>query len=122
MPVRTIGELAERAHQRWERYRRIHPGRSVPINDTISRLFEHAPDYLPRREHRSNRKHRPVLMNPGVFTMQKIADALGTTVGDLLGEAGYEAPRDLLTPEQRRSLKAVTLMLRDLFDLDDPTI
>jgi hypothetical protein len=121
MPVRTIGELAERAHQRWERYRRIHPGRSVPINDTISRLFEHAPDYLPMRE-RSTRKLRSPMQNPGVFTVQKMAAALGTTVGDLLEEPGYDAPRDLLTPEQRRTLKDVTLLLRDLFDLDDPTI
>lgn len=122
MIARTIPELAERVHQRWQEYRRRYPGRSVPINDTLSRIFEHAPDYLPMRERSSSRKTRPPMKNPGVFTVQKVADALGTTVGDLLGEPGYEAPRDLLTPEQRRSLKAVTLMLRDLFDLDDPTI
>ena len=62
------------------------------------------------------------LRNPGVFTLQRIADSLETTVGDLLGEPGYEAPRDLLTAEERRTLRDAVAILRRLFDLDDPAI
>jgi hypothetical protein len=54
--------------------------------------------------------------------VERIAEALETTVGDLLGEPGYKAPRDLLTAEQRHTLRDVTHMLSDVFDLEDPTL
>jgi hypothetical protein len=57
-----------------------------------------------------------------VFTLQRLAVDLETTVGDLLGERGYESPRELLSAKQRRTLRDALRILRDLFDLDDPAI
>jgi hypothetical protein len=54
--------------------------------------------------------------------MKEIARSLGTTVGDLLGERGYVAMRDVLSPAERRKLRDAVRLLRDLFDLDDPAV
>jgi hypothetical protein len=119
--ARTIYGLASRIHQRWKEYRRRYPGRSVPIDDTLSRIMRHAASYQSSRAPSLPSRRAP-LLNPGIFTVQKIADALETTVGDLLGEPGYESPRDWLTSEDRRTLRDAVRILVSLFDLDDPAI
>lgn len=119
--VRDIGTLARRVHERWMAYRRRHAGMSIPIDDTLSRLFEHVPEYRPLRDRSPARKGRPSKV-PGVFKLQQIADLLETTVGDLLGEPGYAAPRDLVSTAQRRTLREAVLILRALFDLDDEAL
>lgn len=119
--VRDITTLARRVHERWLAYRRRHPGMSIPVDDTLSRLFEHVPEYIPHRERSPQRQER-ASKSPGIFKLQKVAETLGTTVGDLLGEPGYESPRELLSLEQRRTLRRAMRMLRDLFDLDDESL
>lgn len=119
--VRDISTLAKRVHERWLAYRRRHAGMSIPVNDTLSRLFEHVPEYTPHRERSPERQDRSA-KSPGVFKLQQVADALETTVGDLLGEPGYQSPRELLSVAQRRTLRDATLILRELFDLDDESL
>ncbi|MCU1244523.1 MAG: hypothetical protein JWN02_433, partial [Acidobacteria bacterium] len=113
--------LAERVHRRWMEYRRRYPGRSVPINDTLSRILEHDPAYLPSRG-RSAQKQRPPLQNPGIFTMKEIAASLQTTVGDLLEEPGYVSIVDLVPRAERRKLRDAMELLRRLLDLDDESL
>jgi hypothetical protein len=119
--VRDIRGLAERVHRRWVEYRRRNAGMSVPITDTLSRILEHAAEYRPLRS-RAERKQRSGLRNPGIFKVKEIADALQTTVGDLLGEPGYVELRDFLSRDDRRKLRDVVALLRDLFDLDDESL
>lgn len=119
--VRDIRALAKRVHRRWLEYRRRNPGMSVPISDTLSRILEHAPDYRPLRP-RSPSRQRPALQNPGVFTLKEVANALDTTVGDLLAEPGHTSIRDLVSRADRRRLREAITLLRDLFDLDDETL
>jgi transcriptional regulator with XRE-family HTH domain len=119
--VRDIRALAKRVHERWLAYRRRHAGMSLPVDDTLSRLFEHVPHYIPHRERSPQRQNRPA-KSPGVFKLQQVAEALETTVGDLLGEPGYEAPRELLSRSQRRTLRQAVTILRELFDLDDESL
>jgi transcriptional regulator with XRE-family HTH domain len=94
---------------------------SIPVDDTLSRLFEHVPEYKPHRDRAANRQERAA-KSPGIFKLQQVADALETTVGDLLGEPGYDSPRELLSASQRRTLRDATKILRELFDLDDPSL
>lgn len=94
---------------------------SVPISDTLSRILEHDPDYRPPR-HRAPAKVRPPLRNPGVFTLKAIADALETTVGDLLGEPGHVAVRDAVSLADRRKVRDAVVVLRALLDLDDESL
>jgi hypothetical protein len=119
--VRDISALARRVHERWLAYRRRNSGMSIPVDDTLSRLFEHVPEYRPARERSAERTDR-ASKSPGVFKLQQVADMLETTVGDLLGEEGYVAPRDLLSTEDRRTLRNAIAILRDLFDLDDDAL
>jgi hypothetical protein len=119
--VRDIRALAKRVHLRWLQYRRRYPGMSVPISDTLSRILEHEPEYRPLRA-RSPLRRRPSLQNPGVFTLKEVADALETTVGDLLGEPAHTSIRDLLSRADRRKLRDAITLLRDLFDLDDEAL
>jgi hypothetical protein len=119
--VRDITALAKRVHERWLAYRRRHPDGSLPVKDTLSRLFERVPDYIPQRKRAPVRQDRAAKI-PGVFKLQQVADALETTVGDLLGEPGYESPRELLSTSQRRTLRQAVTILRELFDLDDASL
>lgn len=119
--VRDIQTLATRVYQRWVAYRRTNPGMSIPVDDTLSRLFEHVPEYRPLRERSVERQER-ASKSPGIFKLQQVADTLETTVGDLLGEPGYDSPRELLSPAQRRTLRDAAQIIRDLFDLDDPAL
>ena len=117
---REMRDLARRVFQRWQSYRVRNPGRSVPISDALSRIMAHEPDY-PRRQ-RASTNPRPPLTNPGIFTVQQIAHDLETTVGDLLGEPGYVAAHNLVTEEQRRTLRNAVRILTDVFDLRDPRL
>ncbi|HEX8253050.1 MAG TPA: S24 family peptidase [Thermoanaerobaculia bacterium] len=120
--IRDIRALAERVHQRLLAYRRRHVGQSPAVNDTLSRILEHTPDYLPPRQRAADKK-RPPMKNPGIFTVQEdVAEILGTTVGDLLAEQGYAAPRDLISASDRHKLRQVVRLLNDLFDLDDESL
>jgi hypothetical protein len=110
--------LARRVHLRILQYRRRHPRGPGVIDDTMSRILEHEPEYVPYRARRG--AGRAPLANPGIFTVQRIAETLETTVGDLLNEKGYQAPRDLLTDQQRRTLRDAVRILVDLFDLRAP--
>ena len=60
----------------------------------MSRILENDDDYTPYRERMHGKRQRPVT-NPTLKTIVKIANALDTTVGDLLGEPGYHiSPAD----------------------------
>jgi hypothetical protein len=119
--VRDIRALAKRVHLRWLQYRRRYPGMSVPISDTLSRILEHEPDYRPLRPRLPFRR-RPALQNPGVFTLKEVADALETTVGDLLAEPAHASIRDLVSRADRRKMRDAVALLRNLFDLDDEAL
>jgi hypothetical protein len=80
-----IVALAKRLNQRHEEWSRLHPGQRVPVTSAMSRILENDPDYLPYRPRAAGKRQRPVT-NPSVRTLVQIAAALGTTVGDLLGE------------------------------------
>jgi hypothetical protein len=119
--VRDISALAKRVYERWRAFGRRHAGMSIPVNDTLSRLFDHVPEYIPHRERSPDRQDRSA-KSPGIFKLQQVADLLETTVGDLLGEPAHESARDLLTTSQRRTLRQAMLILRELFDLDDESL
>jgi len=120
--IRDIRTLAERVYQRLVAYRRRYRGQSPSVNDTLSRILEHTPDYRPPRQ-RAAEKKRPPMKNPGIFTVQEdVAEVLGTTVGDLLAEPGYAAPRDLISSSDRLKLRQVVELLREMFELDDESL
>src|SRR5436305_4905984 len=107
--VRDIRALARRVFERLSEYPRRHQGGSIPINDTLSRILEHEPAYIPPRA-RAEAKQRAPLENPGIFTLQKqVADELETTIGDLLGEPAYTSAKDLLSTAERRKLRQAIL-------------
>lgn len=117
----SIHDLARRIHLRLLQHRRKHPHLTVTVDPAMSRILENDPSYAPYRP-RSGTKRRPPLLEPSIFTVQRIAHAVGTTVGDLLGERAYELPSERLTSEQRRTLRDALVILRDLFDLGDPEL
>jgi hypothetical protein len=110
--VRSMQELAARVYQRWREYEQRHPGMRVPINDTLSRILQHVPEYVAHRRVAMSR--RLPLRNPGIFTLQRIAGALETTVGDLLGEP---CRCERLSARQRMVLHEAMRILVELFDL-----
>jgi hypothetical protein len=109
-----IRVLAKRINARRKEYAALHPGKAVPISDTMSRILEHDADYIPTRKRRRT-KVRPPLQSPGIAVLVEIANSLETTVADLLGERG--AP---LTPHDHRVLSAAVRILVHAFDLDVP--
>jgi hypothetical protein len=93
-----IVALAKRINQRREESNRLHPDAPIRLTPAMSRILENDPDYLPYRERSAAKKQRPV-SDPRVSTLVRIATALGTTVGDLLGEPWPLSPaeHDVLT-------------------------
>lgn len=85
--------LAKRINQRREEFNRLYPNTPVRITSAMSRILENDPDYVPYRRRAGTRRRQPS-RNPTVRTLVEIADALGTTVGDLLGEKFILAPAD----------------------------
>lgn len=67
-----------------------------------------------------NRIVRGTTKNPGVYTMLKIARALGVTLGWLVGEKGFE-----FSPERRSELRRIISFLEELLkdtQPDDPDL
>ena len=91
--------LAKRINQRREEFNRLNSDRPVRLTSAMSRILENDPDYLPYRPRAAGKRQQPV-KNPSVRTLVQIAAALGTTVGDLLGE-----PRPMLAPYEVKVLR-----------------
>lgn len=110
-------QLARRVHERRDEFERRHPGRRIPINDTLSRILEHDPTYKPMRR-RSPDSVRAPLLDPRISTLRLIASDLGTTVADLIGEVSPQAMRavDMMTAAQRRTLRDAVAILLLLLD------
>lgn len=112
-----IVALAKAMHAEIEAYNRRSPTAPFAIDDAVSRIIENDPDYVPPRKRVVEKKRLPT-ENPGVFTVKRIAARLGTTVGSLLGERGFEiAAGDL------RSFRWIVdyLRMRFLHDVVDAT-
>ncbi|HEX7154984.1 MAG TPA: hypothetical protein VF618_26140 [Thermoanaerobaculia bacterium] len=119
--IRDIVSLSNRVYDRWVEYSRRHAGRMVKMDHALSRLFEHVERYAPHRKRAARRLDRAAKI-PGVFKLQEIADALETSVGDLLGEPAYQGPREFLTPAERRTLRDAAKIIIDIFDLKDEAL
>jgi hypothetical protein len=121
--LELMQQLAQRVHDRRDQWERRHPGRRIPITDSISRILEHDPTYKPPRRRALDRV-RPPLTDPRISTLRLIAADLETTVGDLLGETPAPAmrPVDVLSHAQRRTLNEAAAILRLLLDLEDPAL
>jgi len=100
-----VEALAKAINRRREQYNRLNPARPVRITPAMSRILENDDEYLPYRERIPGKKHRRVT-NPTIATLVDIAQALDTTVGDLLGE-----PRIHVTAGDRQHLVAVARYL-----------
>jgi transcriptional regulator with XRE-family HTH domain len=112
MPGFDIVVLARRINQRRKEHNRLHPDRPARITSAMSRILENDPGYIPHRERRDGKQQRPS-RNPGIATLVRIAAALGTTVGDLLGE-----PCAPLSPTERAVLARAIYVIRGLIDPD----
>ena len=91
-----IKALAKTINRRREEYNRLHPSRPVRITPAMSRILENDDEYVPSRRRTPGKRRRPAT-NPSIRTIVNIARALGTTVGDLLGE-----PTTHLSPADRQ--------------------
>lgn len=78
----------------------------------MSRILENDEDYTPYRARARGKRQRPVT-NPTLKTMVSIARALGTTVGDLLGEPAYQ-----ISPADRTRVLQFVRYLAALLQLD----
>jgi len=105
--------LAKAIHAAMLTYNRAHPLNPYAIDDRTSRILENDRDYHPPRK-RTRRKDREPTLNPGIFTVKTIADALETTIGELLREPGYE-----LTKSDLRSFRWIADFLRMRFSLEE---
>jgi hypothetical protein len=83
-----ICALAKAITRRRDDLLRRTPWRKVPITRAMSRILENDEDYVPYRQRKAVRG-RYQMRNPTIGTIVKIAAALDTTVGDLLGERAY---------------------------------
>ena len=82
-------QLARAINAEITAHNRRAPTESFAIDDNVSCIIANDPDYKPRRK-RGAKKSKQPRTNPGVFTVQRIATRLGTTVGALLRERGFE--------------------------------
>ena len=108
-----IKALAKAINRRRQEHNRLHPDRPIRITPAMSRILENDDEYLPYRERTRGKRQRAVV-NPSLKTMVNIARALGTTVGDLLGE-----PMIQLSPADRQRVMDFILFLASL--LEDST-
>jgi hypothetical protein len=111
-----IKALAKAIRRRREEYNRAHPHHPALITPAMSRILENDDDYVPYRV-RATAKRRRAAENPRIATLIDIAHALGTTVGDLLGEQPYG-----VTLADRRRLREFVRYLTTLFALDAPDL
>lgn len=108
--------LARAINQRRLEFKERYKNEAFKRDGAVSRILENDPDYKPHRPRKNNKKRSPV-GNPGVFTIQDIAERLHTTVGSLLGEKGFE-----VTIDDRRRMREFIGFLSKRFALDDPEI
>lgn len=111
-----IKALANRINERRIEYDRLHPDAPLSITTSLSRILEHADDYIPYRRRAARKQRRPPA-NPSIGTIVEIAAMLGTTVGDLLGERSYR-----VTTGDRRKIRAFVRWLTTTFDLNAPEL
>jgi len=103
--------LAKRINQRREEFNRLHPHAPVRVTSAMSRILENDPDYTPYRK-RAPAKRQRAVTNPSIRTLVAIAAALGTTVGDLLGEPWP------ISPSERAMLARAVYVIRGLVNPD----
>jgi hypothetical protein len=111
-----IVALAKAVNQRRLEFKGRFDGEIFKRDDSVSRILENDPDYVPHRPRRPDKKREPI-RNPGIFTIQDIATKLHTTVGSLLGEAGFD-----ITLDDRRTIRDLVLYLTRRFQLNDPRL
>ena len=107
-----IKAVARTINRRREEYNRRNPDRPISITPSLSRILENDDEYVPYRTRSRSKRRRPA-SNPGIATIVQIAAALGTTVGDLLGERPYR-----ISVEDRRRIREFIRWLDMLLDLD----
>jgi phage repressor protein C with HTH and peptisase S24 domain len=100
----ALAKSVNRARLEWDE---AHAPQSIKIDDAMSRLLEHDPDYTPPRPRKADKKREPS-KDIGVLTMMRIARRLDRTVGSLLGEVD-----DVLTPSDRAKMIEFADWLRD---------
>ena len=105
--------LAKAIHAVIVSYNRRFPNNPFAIDDATSRVLENDPDYHPPRKRSQNKKREPTV-NPGIFTVLAIAHRLETTIGELLGEPGFE-----ITKSDLRSFRWMSDFLRLRFPIDE---
>jgi hypothetical protein len=106
MPQRfDIRALAKRIHARRRDFEREFHVR-VPVTPGMSRLLEHDDEYLPYRPRIYRPQRRKLVYNPSIAGLIEIAESLHTTVGELLGERGFQ-----FTNEDRRALRSAVRTL-----------
>lgn len=110
-PFDTVA-LAQAINRRREEFNRRHPDHPVIVSPTMSRILESDPEYKPRRTRKTMRR-RSAAVNPSVSAVVAIADALDTTVGDLLGERAFR-----ITRADRERIREFVRYLSALFELD----
>lgn len=103
--------LAKAIHRRMRDWEEAH-GLQFKIDTSLSRILENDPDYTPYRE-RDPGKQRGPSSAPSIFTIKRIAEQLGTTVGDLLGEREFD-----VTVGDRRRIRELLEFLRQRLALD----
>ena len=105
--------LAKTINRRRQEYNRLHPDHPAAITPAMSRILENDDEYIPYRTRKAARSRRYASVDPSISTLVEIAAALGTTVGDLLGEPAYR-----ITVADRRRLRDFVRYLTALFDLE----
>ena len=105
--------LAKAIHAAMLAYNRAHPHQPFAIDDATSRILENDPDYHPPRKRNENKKREPTV-NPGIWTVLLIAQALETSIGELLAERGFE-----LTKSDLRSFRWMADFLQMRFPLEE---
>ncbi|MEA2462616.1 MAG: Peptidase S24-like [Acidobacteriota bacterium] len=104
--------LAKAVHAAVQAYNRRSPLEPFAIDDATSRILENDPDYHPPRRRMENKK-RPPTENPGIFTVQAIAERLGTTIPELLRQR-----LDEVTSSDLRTFRWIADYLQLRFDLE----
>ncbi len=105
-------DLARAIHQAMLAFNERNPGRVAKIDSSLSRILVLDPEWKPRRSDPSADK-RPA-KEPSIFTIRDIAKRLGTTVGALLGEQGFE-----ISDHDRERASEIVDWMRSTFRLDD---
>ena len=105
-------DLAKAIQRRMRDFEEAH-GYAFKIGHNLSRLLENDPDYRPYRR-RDPAKQRGPAIAPGLFMVKRIAEQLDTTVGELLGERGFD-----LTVSDRRRIRELLDFLHQRLALDD---